>query len=374
MIARTAAPAGDLDTHGERPHTHDTPDGKVTAPPVLRAEGVRVEFRGRSGRAATALDGVDLEIGKGEIVAVVGESGCGKTTLARALMGLERPVEGTVESFGEPLRYDARNLREYRRQVQLVLQDSSGALNPRQTVYESVAEGLRLHRVAHRKDGGDTRSEPERVADALAAAGLRPPEKLFLRYPYELSGGQRQRVVIAGALALDPQVLIADEPVSSLDASVRGEVLSVLLSLREQRQMSLLVVTHDVGLAWGIADRVVVMYLGRVVESGTTEEVLQNPKHPYTKALLSVVPEAGAQEPTILTGEIPDPTNVPGGCRFHPRCPALAAGEAAGVDVATAEACRRRDLPILPARGSHCAACWLHQPLDGRQPSDVVAS
>ena len=202
-----------------------------------------------------------------------------------------------------------------------MLQDPTGSLNPRHTVYEAVAEGLRVHRI-----GGD---EQTRVADALSRVGLRPAERYFLRYPHELSGGQRQRVVIAGALVLDPEVLVADEPVSSLDASVRGEILALLLGAAPRSSgLSVLVVTHDLGLAWNIADRIAVMYLGRIVESGPTEQVLADPQHPYTRALLSVVPETKHLEPIVLAGEPPDPTRVPAGCRFHPRCPALASGAA----------------------------------------------
>ena len=194
------------------------------------------------------------------------------------------------------------------------------------------------------------------VAAALSSAGLRPPEALFLRYPHELSGGQRQRVLIAGALALQPQLLIADEPVSSLDASIRGEILALLLKLREELGLGVLVVTHDLGLAWNIADRIAVMYLGRVVEAGPTEEVLTAPQHPYTQALLSVVPEMEGLEPIVLRGEIPDPTRIPSGCRFHPRCPALASGEADAV----ADLCRGTSLPILPSDpDGHRSACHL---------------
>jgi peptide/nickel transport system ATP-binding protein len=250
---------------------------------------------------------------------------------------------------GRPLRYDARALKAYRRQVQLVLQDPTGSLNPRHTVYEAFAEGMRVHRIA-----GD---EQARVTDALSRVGLRPAERYFLRYPHELSGGQRQRVVIAGALVLDPEVLVADEPVSSLDASVRGEILELLLGLREELGLSVLVVTHDLGLAWNIADRIAVMYLGRVVESGPTEQVLDDPQHPYTRALLSVVPETRHLEPTVLAGEPPDPTRVPGGCRFHPRCPALASG--AAEEAGVAEDCRRTRLPVLAATESHVASCFL---------------
>ncbi|WP_051276648.1 ABC transporter ATP-binding protein [Marmoricola sp. URHB0036] len=323
--------------------------------PLIEARGVQVDFATRSGSVARALDGADLSVRRGEIVALVGESGSGKTTLARSLMGLQRPSSGEVFFDGAPLDYSIRGLRRFRNQVQMVLQDAAGSLNPRQTVYESVAEGIRLHgKVAEDPQG---RTEVDLVSAALSDAGLRPPDRLFLRYPHELSGGQKQRVLIAGALALRPQMLIADEPVSSLDASIRGEILALLLGLREELGLGIVVVTHDLGLAWNIADRIAVMYLGRVVESGTTEEVLGSPRHPYTKALLSVVPEIEHIEPIVLTGEIPDPTRIPGGCRFHPRCPALADGSAAaaGVD----EQCRTEPLAPLPATGVHRVACHL---------------
>jgi oligopeptide/dipeptide ABC transporter ATP-binding protein len=272
-------------------------------------------------------------------VALVGESGCGKTTLARSIMGLQRPLEGEVHLRGRQLRYDRRSLREHRRSTQMIFQDPTGALNARQTIYEAVAEGVRIQKLP-----GD---EEQLVAEGLARAGLRPPERFFTRYPYEISGGQRQRVIIAGAMVLNPSLLVADEPVSSLDASIRGEILALMLGLVRETQIGILVVTHDLGLAWNVADRVAVMYLGRIVEEGLTEEILSAPRHPYTRALLSVVPELEQMEQQILTGETPDPTRIPSGCRFHPRCPLVESGEAATLGIE--ERCRREDPLELPA-------------------------
>ncbi|WP_435210143.1 ABC transporter ATP-binding protein [Streptomyces sp. bgisy034] len=314
---------------------------------LLSAQDLHITYPGRQGAPpARAVDGVELDIGAGEIVALVGESGCGKTTLARALLGLVPPTRGRVVFDGAELRRSSRALKAYRKRVQLVLQDPTGSLNPRHTVYDAVAEGLRIH--GHR---GDERTA---VAEALAKAGLRPPERFFLRYPHELSGGQRQRVVIAGALVLEPELLVADEPVASLDASVRGEILALLLRLRTELGLSALVVTHDLGLAWNIADRVAVMYLGRIVETGDVEQVLTAPRHPYTQALLSVLPEAPGT-PVVLTGEPPDPSRIPSGCRFHARCQVLASGEAERAGVA--EACRTEDPEVLGGEPRAQVAC-----------------
>jgi peptide/nickel transport system ATP-binding protein len=314
---------------------------------LLETRNLHVRFPARHGEVAQAVDGVDLSVRRGEVLALVGESGCGKTTLARTILGLERPAEGEVRFEDEPISYDARYLRPYRGKVQMVFQDPMGSLNPRQTIYEVVAEGLRIQ-----KRPGD---EAVRVADALAQAGLRPPERFFQLYPYELSGGQRQRVVIAGAMVLQPALLVADEPVSSLDASVRGEILALMLRLVHEQGVTILVVTHDLGLAWNIADRIAVMYLGRIVEEGPTEELLSNPLHPYTRALLSVVPEVEEMEQQILQGEAPDPTRIPSGCRFHPRCPLVASGEAERLGIA--DRCASEDVALSEVRPGHTAAC-----------------
>ncbi len=325
---------------------------------LLEVQDLHVAFAGRQGlgagllgrRAAEAraVDGVDLAVGEREVVALAGESGCGKTTLARTIMGLERPRSGRILFEGEPI---GDGLRAYRRKVQMVFQDPAGALNPRQTIYESVAEGLRVH--------GLHEGEERRVAEALSSAGLRPPERFFLLYPHELSGGQRQRVVIAGALVLEPRMIVADEPVSMLDASVRGEILSLLLRLRDEYGLALLIVTHDLGLAWTVADRVAVMYLGKIVEVGPAEEVLTRPRHPYTRALLDVVPESGGDLAgrKVLAGEPPDPTRIPPGCRFHPRCPEVACGRAASLG--QEDRCRGEIPALREIVPGHFAACHL---------------
>jgi peptide/nickel transport system ATP-binding protein len=305
---------------------------------LLQVSGLKVEFKGRHG-VARAVDGVDFAMNSGEIVALVGESGCGKTTLARSIMGLQRPLAGEIRVRGEALRYNRRSLREHRRSAQMIFQDPTGALNARQTIYEAVAEGVRIQKLPG--------NEEELVAEGLARAGLRPPEQFFTRYPYEISGGQRQRVIIAGAMVLSPSLLVADEPVSSLDASIRGEILALMLKLVRETGVGILVVTHDLGLAWNVANRVAVMYLGRIVEEGPTEEILSEPRHPYTRALLSVVPEIAQMKQQILTGEAPDPTRIPAGCRFHPRCPLVESGEAARLGIEGQ--CMNDDPLMLPA-------------------------
>ena len=326
------------------------PGDEATGRPALSARDLQVHFR-RGHDVVRAVDGVDLDLRRGEILALVGESGCGKTTLARCLLALEHPTAGTVSHDGAPVPTGRRAVKAYRRAVQLVLQDPTGALNPRHSVFEAVAEGLRIHDVPGH--------EVELVSTALSTAGLRPPERFLLRYPHELSGGQRQRVVIAGALALNPQVLVADEPVSALDASVRGEILALLLHLREQQGLTVLVVTHDLGLAWNIADRIAVMYLGRIVEIGTVEEVLGDPRHPYTRALLSVVPEVSQTAPQVLVGEPPDAARMPSGCRFRPRCPLYASAADAPDGAALRSRCEQTSPAVISASDAegHVAAC-----------------
>ncbi len=304
--------------------------------PLLEVEEVSVRFG-----PVRAVDGVSLRMAAGEVLALVGESGSGKTTLVRAIQGLQSPSAGAIRLEGDAID------RVRRRQIQMVFQDPTGALNPRQTIYEVVAEGLRIRR--------DATDERQRVLQALAGAGMRPPERFLSLYPHEISGGQRQRVVIAGAMVMQPRLLLADEPVASLDASIRGEILVLLRQLVDETGLAVLVVTHDLGLAWNIADRVAVMYLGRIVETGATEALLANPQHPYTRALLSVIPETRQMEQQILIGEIPDPSRVPNGCRFHPRCPLLQSGT---LDPATEQRCIDEDPGAIALAAREAAACW----------------
>lgn len=313
--------------------------------PLVEVEGLHVHFG-----AARAVDGASLQVAPGEVLALVGESGSGKTTLIRAIQGLQKPTSGEIRVEGESIDTKAKRPIQTifeNPAVQMVFQDPTGALNPRQTIYEIVAEGLRIH--------GQPQDETDRVAGALSRAGLRPPERFFQMYPHEISGGQRQRVVIAGAMVMQPRLLLADEPVASLDASIRGEILALMRQLVDDTGLAILVVTHDLGLAWNIADRVAVMYLGRIVETGATEQILGDPKHPYTRALLSVVPETKEMEQQVLTGEIPDPARIPDGCRFHPRCPLLQSGTLAD-DVS--RRCPTEDPGPVAVGAASAAACW----------------
>jgi oligopeptide/dipeptide ABC transporter ATP-binding protein len=306
---------------------HSKPQAEV----VLRVSGLRTLFPISRGVTSTllrkprrhvhAVDGVSFTMVRGEILGLVGESGSGKTTTALNLLGLVDATEGELlfknQSIPE-LAHSRESLR-LRQQMQIVFQDPYEALNPRQTVFESVAEPLEIHRLV------TNRAEKiERVAAALEAAGLKPPESFFDRYPQGLSGGQRQRLVIAGALVLNPELLVADEPVSMLDVSIRAEILNLLRQSRDERGITILYITHDLATAAYFTDRIAVMYLGKIVEIGPTGSVLSDPRHPYTRALLSVVPVPNPRrrrKRQVLTGETPNPIDLPTGCRFHPRCP-----------------------------------------------------
>jgi oligopeptide/dipeptide ABC transporter ATP-binding protein len=291
-----------------------------------------------------AVDDVSFELGRGEVLALVGESGCGKSTLALTLMGLEASTAGAIIFDSQDVTHlKGPAMKEMRLHIQMVFQDPYESLNPLMTIGELVTEPLVVHRLAQ-----DKREQADRVRQALESAGLKPAEAFVNRFPHELSGGQRQRVVIAGALVLEPTILLADEPVSMLDVSIRAEILNLLAELRARRGISILFITHDLGTAAYFADRVAVMYLGRIVEIGPMRDVLVSPAHPYTKALLSVIPVPNPRqrrERIILQGDPPNPIDLPPGCRFHPRCP-------------LAEAiCRERDPVLKEVSPGHQAAC-----------------
>jgi oligopeptide/dipeptide ABC transporter ATP-binding protein len=291
--------------------------------PLLEVTGLRKEYPVRRGllqrRRGTvhALAGVDLAVAAGECLALVGESGSGKTTLGRCALRLTEPTAGAVRFAGEDLLALAGSaLRRRRRRFQMVFQDSGASLDPRQRVGAALAEPLALH------SGLSRAGRAARTLELLATVGLAP--ELGGRFPHELSGGQRQRVGIARALAPEPDLLVADEPVSSLDVAVRAQVLDLLGGLRERLGLAMLLIAHDMAAVERLADRVAVMYLGRVVELTTTRELMARPLHPYTVSLLSAVPVAGPgrrRRRIVLAGEPPSPLNPPSGCPFHPRCP-----------------------------------------------------
>jgi len=287
-----------------------------------------------------AVTDVSFAIRRGEVLGLVGESGSGKSTIGRTILRLWEPTSGTIRFDGQDItRLSRRQLKPLRRRMQLVFQDPFGSLNPRMTVEAILATPLIIHEA--RLSAGERR---ERIAAALAKVGL--ARHYAGRFPHEFSGGQRQRIGIARALMVEPRFLVADEPVSMLDVSVRAGILDLLDGLR-RGGLGILMITHDLSTATQYADRILVMYLGRIVEEGPARTVVGNPQHPYTQALISVVPRRDPHDqhkPQILQGETPNPVDIPAGCRFHPRCPI---GD---------DACRAVDPQLAPAAG-HRAAC-----------------
>jgi peptide/nickel transport system ATP-binding protein len=325
------------------------------ASPLMEVTDLAVHYRTR-GTTARALDGVSLEWRRGEILGVVGESGCGKSTLARTMLGLQPVAAGSFHLDGEPVAGRA-GLRELRRRVQMIFQDPYQTLNPRQRVSAIVTEPLIVQ-------GVDRAEHDDRVRRALADVGL-DPGRYLARFPHELSGGQRQRVAIAAALVLEPEGLICDEPVSMLDASVRAQILAVLVELQQRRGLALIFITHDLSLAWSLCDRIAVMYMGRIVERGTSVDVIERPMHPYTQALVAAIPvptAGGGGRRELLEGELPDAAAIPSGCRFHPRCPRRFAP------------CDEIDPPLFEAGApGQLAACLLHDPSLARAEASTTS-
>lgn len=330
------------------PENHETDQ-------VLSVRDLTKSFRVAGGKKLYALDGIDLDLARGETLGLVGESGCGKSTLARTLMMLERPDSGTVTFDGiDPFGLKGKDLLKFRRRVQMVFQDPYASLNSRMTAAEIIAEPWRTHKTLYK-----TRADRDmRIRGLLDLVGL--GAKAFGKYPQEFSGGQRQRIGIARALALNPEVIICDEPVSALDLSVQAQVLNLLNDLQQELKISYVFISHDLSVVRHVADRVAVMYLGRIIENGPTDAVFDRASHHYTSALMSAAPKLRDEqrgERILLKGEVPSPLNPPSGCRFRTRC-------AAATDIC-AEQRPPRSLDVLVP--GHAAEC--HHPRVEEQQS-----
>jgi len=285
--------------------------------PLVELDGVTKDFRGKEGRFLRAVDGVNLALMPGETLGIVGESGSGKSTLGRLILGLHAPTAGRVRFQGSDIaRLSAGRLRQLRRHMQPVFQDPYASLDPRFTVGDSVAEPLVIHGI------GDRAARRRRVAELLDIVGLE--SDAARRYPHEFSCGQRQRIGIARAIALEPKLIVADEPVSALDVSIQSQILNLLIDLKDRLALSYIFISHDLAVVEHISDRVAVMYLGRVVETAQTAALYRRAAHPYTEALISAIPQPNLEnrrERIILPGDAPNPEDPPPGCPFHPRCP-----------------------------------------------------
>jgi oligopeptide transport system ATP-binding protein len=323
-------------------------------PDLIEVEDLKVYFPVRAGLfqrqigTVQAVDGLTFQIRRGETLGLVGESGCGKSTTGRALIRLREPTAGTVRFDGIDLgKLKPDELRRMRRRMQIIFQDPYGSLDPRMTVGSIISEPIETHRLA------SGAAKKQRVADLLRIVGLDP--KYVSRYPHEFSGGQRQRIGVARALAVEPEFIVCDEPISALDVSIQAQVLNLLTDLREQLGLTYLFIAHDLSVVKHISDRVAVMYLGKIVEIGPPDIMYANPGHPYTRALLSAVPVPDPEmerkrKRVILTGDVPSPVNPPEGCRFHTRCWLY---ERLGQP----EQCRTVDPPVRILQGDHGAAC-----------------
>lgn len=304
--------------------------------------GIIQDLFSRKKRYVKAVDGVSFDIKKREIYGLAGESGCGKTTTGRVILRLLEPTEGEVYLGKQNIfTLTKRQLNEFRRKAQIIFQDPYESLDPRMNIFNFIAEPLVVHNIGN---------EDELVANALKTVELNPPEEFFYRFPHELSGGQRQRVAVARAMILNPEFIIADEPVSMLDVSIRSSILKLMFKLRDEMGISYLYITHDLATARQVCDRIAIMYLGKFAEEAVTEELLKEPLHPYTQALIAAVPipdPTARKSKVAISGEIPSPIDLPPGCRFRPRCPYA-------MDI-----CQREEPSLVEVESNHKVACHL---------------
>jgi len=338
-----------------------------TGDTVIEARDLKTHFKGHTGLISAllggesetvhALDGVDLHIAKKEIVGIVGESGCGKSTLGMTLVRMHEPTSGNILFNGQDITHlSGGKLKSYRGAAQIIFQDPYSSLNPRLTVDQIIREPLDIHRI------GTSAEKTARVAEVLSRVRM-PPETYLHRYPSDLSGGQRQRVAIARALVLRPKLIVADEPVSMLDVSIQAGVLELLNVLSKELDLAVLYISHDIATVGYICDRVAVMYLGRVVEEGGSDDVMHTPLHPYTERLMAAVPSVDTSVPrqrVELQGEVPSPTDIPAGCRFAGRCPLAA------------ELCHAVEPELYEPLPNHRVRCHLYLPADNDIPADLA--
>ena len=323
---------------------------------VLRVENLKKYFPLRKGFLETmlsreeatvkAVDGVSFNVRKGEIIGLAGESGSGKTTTGRLLLRLTKPTGGSIFFEGKDIaKLDDREIKSLRRDMQIIFQDPFESLDPRMTIKDIVAEPLQVQKIAKNQEELE-----QRVKEALSDVELVPPEEFLTRFPHELSGGQRQRVAVARAFVLGPKFVVADEPVSMLDVSIRAEILNLMVDLVQKKGASVVFITHDLAVTKHVCDRVVVMYLGKVMETASSAQLIDLPLHPYTQALIAAVPvpDPSYRRGDVISGEIPSPVNPPSGCRFHTRCPFAF------------ERCTTEEPKLLEVEKDHYAACHLY--------------